>query len=178
MLSKSLDAKLKMLVSKGNDGLPKQAQPISPQMESELWQKKIFSRETGEALTNVVFWYSSKMFVLRAADEYKELEVSQFSIATDERGKFIRYVGRTCKNWQGGLHHRNIEPNDLKIYPKPELGERCAVSLFQYYLSLIPTVGYFSRRPLIGSPARYSVQVVGKNRLALIVKKILSQSRV
>ena len=46
------------------------------------------------------------------------------------------------------------------------------MSLFQYYLSLIPTVGYFYRRPLIGSPARYSVQVVGKNRLALIVKKI------
>ena len=31
-------------------------------------------------------------------------------------------------------------------------------------------VGYFYRRPLIGSPARYSVQVIGKNRLALIVK--------
>ena len=170
MLRKSLDAKLKMLASKGIGGLPKQAQPISPQMESELWQKKIFSRETGEALTNVVFWYSSKMFGLRAADEHKELEVSQFSIATDERGKFIRYVGRTCKNWQGGLNHRNIEPKDLKIYAKPELGERCAVSLFQYYLSLIPTVGYFYRRPLIGSPTRYSVQVIGKNRLALIVK--------
>ena len=44
------------------------------------------------------------------------------------------------------------------------------MSLFQYYLSLIPTVVYFYKRPLIGSPARYSVQVVCKNRLALIVK--------
>ena len=71
MLRKSLDSKLKMLASKGIGGVPKQAQPISPQMENELWQKKIFSRETGEALTNVVFWYGSKMFGLRAADEHK-----------------------------------------------------------------------------------------------------------
>ena len=54
MLRKSY-AKLKMLASKGIGGLPKQAQPISPQMESKLWQEKIFSRETGEALTNVAF---------------------------------------------------------------------------------------------------------------------------
>ena len=55
MLRKSLDAQLKILASKGIGGLPKEAQPISPHMESELWQKKIFSRETGEALTNMFF---------------------------------------------------------------------------------------------------------------------------
>ena len=176
MLRKSLDAKLKLLTSKGIGSQPKQAQPISPEMENKLWQKKIFSRETGEALTNIVFWYSSKMFGLRAADEHRELEVSQFSIATDENGKFIRFLGRTCKNWQGGLHQRNIKPKDLKIYAKPELGERCAVSIFQYYLDLIPSVGRFYRRPLTGSPARYSAQVIGKNKLSLIVRKFCDKA--
>ena len=70
------------------------------------------------------------MFGLRAADKHRELEVSLFSIATDENGKFIRFLGRTCKNWQGDLHQRNIKPKDLKIYAKPELGEKCAVSIF------------------------------------------------
>ena len=56
ILRKCLDAKLKDLTESKKKN--KQAQPIK---EEELWQKK---RETGESLTNVVFWYSCKTFVL------------------------------------------------------------------------------------------------------------------
>lgn len=116
------------------------------------------------------------MFGLRAADEHRELEVSQFSIGSDENGKYLRFLGRTCKNWQGGLHQRKIEPKDLKIYAKTELGERCAVSIFEFYLSLIPSDGPFYRRPLTGTPARYSTQVIGINKLSGIVKKFCDKA--
>ena len=104
LLRKSLDAKLKELTRKGVGCQKKQTQPITPQMEQVLWEKNIFSRQTGEGLTNVVFWYSCKMFGLRAADEHRQLEVSQFTIGTDHTGKYLRFLGRNCKNWQGGLH--------------------------------------------------------------------------
>ncbi len=52
---------------------------------------------------------------------------------------------------------RKIEPKNLKIYSKTELKERCAVNI-QYYLTLIPPEGPFYRRPLPGTPPRYSLQ--------------------
>lgn len=176
LLRKSLDAKLKQLTRKGVGCHKKQAQPITPEMEQVLWDEGIFSRKTGEGLTNAVYWYSSKMFGLRATDEHRQLDVSQFTIGTDQTGKYLRFLGRGCKNWQGGLHQQKIDPKDLKIYAKPELGERCAVSIFEFYLGLIPANGPFYRRPLVGSPPRYSIQVIGVNKLAHIVKNFCEKA--
>ncbi len=90
--------------------------------------------KTSEGLTSAVFWYSSKMFGLRASDEHRRLEVSQFSIGTDDNGRYLHFLGRRSKNYQGGLHQHKIEPKDLKIYSQPELGSRCAVNLYEFYL--------------------------------------------
>ena len=151
-------------------------QPIRADMEQELWGRNVFNIDTTERLTNIVFWYSCKMFGLRAADEHHNLEVSQFTIGTDANGKYLRFVGRNCKNLQGGLMERKIEPKDLKIYSKPELKERCVTSIFEYYLSLIPPEGPFYRRPLPGTPTRYSKQVIGVNKLSNIVKRFCEKA--
>ena len=34
------------------------------------------------------------MFALRAADEHRKLDVSQFTIGTDINGKFLRFTGK------------------------------------------------------------------------------------
>ena len=95
---------MKDLTRRGIGLQTKQAQPITPEMEVIVWQKNIFSRETVKGLPNIVFWYASKMFGLRAADEHHTLECKQFSIQRDEKGDlFLRFSGRTCKNYQGGL---------------------------------------------------------------------------
>ena len=169
-LRKSLDAKMKELTRRGIGSQKRQAQPM------ELWGKKVFNLDTAEGLTNVVFWYSCKMFGLRAADEHRKLEVSQFSIGTDSNGKYLRFLGRSCKNFQGGLTQRKLEPKDLKIYSKPELKEKCATSIFEYYLTLIPPEGPFYRRPLPGTPPRYSKQVIGVNKLSVIVKTFCAKA--
>jgi hypothetical protein len=123
LLRKSLDARMKELTSKGIGCMKKQAQPISPEMENTLWEKEIFSRNTGQGLINIVFWYSSKMFGLRGSDEHRNLDANQFLIQHDESGHYLRFVGKSCKNWQGGLHQRKIQAKDLKVYAKPELEE-------------------------------------------------------
>ena len=104
LLRKSVDARMRELNSAGEGTIKKQAQPITPEMEATLWDKGIFSRETSKGLLNVVFWYSCKLFGLRAADEHRDLKVSQFIIGDNDAGHhYLRYVGKTCKNWQGGL---------------------------------------------------------------------------
>lgn len=65
---------MKELTSKGISCKKKQAQPITPEMENTLWEKENFSRNTGQGLINIVFWYSSKMFGLRGSDEHRNLD--------------------------------------------------------------------------------------------------------
>ena len=77
LLRKSLDARMKELMSKGVGHFWKQAQPITPGMVGILWEKGIFSQETGQGLLNTVFWYGCKMFGLRGGDEPCRLGAEQ-----------------------------------------------------------------------------------------------------
>ena len=129
---------MRELNSAGEGTVKRQAQPITPEMEATLWEKGIFSRETSKGLLNVVFWYSCKLFGLRAADEHRDLKVSQFIIGDNDAGhRYLRYVGKTYKNWQGGLGQKKVKPKDLTIFANPSLGDRCVVSCFELYPSLI-----------------------------------------
>ena len=62
--------------------------------------------------------------------------------------------------------NERLSPKTFKL----ELGERCVVSVFEFYLLLIPCEGPFYRRPLSRSPVRYYAQVIGVNKLNVIVK--------
>ena len=88
----------------------------------------------------------------------------------------MRFKGRSSKNYQGSLQHRRVIPKDLRIYAKPELGDRCVVGCFQLYLSLIPKEGGFYRRALYGSPPRFSSQLVGFHTLEKIVPEFCKQA--
>ncbi len=176
LLRQSLDAKMKELTAKGLGCSKKAAQPILPEMEDELWRKEIFTRKTVKGFINVVYWYSCKMFGLRAADEHRSLVAQQFAIETDHLGKYLHFKGRLWKNWQGGLKHRRVDAKDLTIYAKPELGERCAVDCFEEYLSLIPQVGPFYRRPIESSTPKFSLQVIGVHQLETIVKRFCTDA--
>ena len=117
------------------------------------------------------------MYGLRAADEHRSLDAEQFTIESDENGdRCLRFNGRSCKNFQGGLHQRKVEAKDLKIYADQSLGERCIVSCFERYFSLIPKNGPFYRRPIGDNPPRYSVQAVGINSLKKIVKNFCNEA--
>ena len=71
-----------------------------------------------------------------------------------------------------------MECKDLKVYGNESLGERCIVDVFSTYLSLVPKSGEFYRRPIKGShdPPRFSMQVVGRNKLQTIVKEFCTQA--
>ena len=85
-------------------------------------------------------------------------------------------MGKNCKNWQGGLHQRKIEPKDLKMFAKPELEERCAVSCFSLYLSLISSGGRFDRRSIGDHPPRCSTQAIGVHKLETTVKRFCTKA--
>ena len=121
--------------------------------------------------------HNCKCFGLCGGDEHWNLEVEQYSIGQDEHGRYLRFVGRSSKNYHGGLQHRRVQNKDLRIYSKPEMGNRCVVDLFSEYLSLVPPNGPFYRRPIKNSrPPKFSKQCLGRNTLSTIVKRFCEKA--
>ena len=102
---------------------------IRPEQEDYLWDQGIFGTGNAESMLNTVFWYDCKCFGLSGGDEHRNLEVVQYSIDHDEKGRYLHFVGRLSKNYQGGLQHRRIQNKDLRIYSTPERSDRCIVVL-------------------------------------------------
>ncbi|XP_062585825.1 uncharacterized protein LOC134247485 [Saccostrea cucullata] len=172
-LRKVLDAKMKSLVDRGLGCEIRQADPIWPKDEEKLWQENVFGKENSEQLQHTMFFYSCKLFGLRACDEHHKLQCEQFSIGNDIHGQFIQFVGRASKTYKGGFGQMNLQTKNLKHYCEP--GDRCLAEYFQIYLDALDGAGPFYRRPLPGTsekPVRYGTQVVGINKLKTFMKSI------
>jgi hypothetical protein len=91
--------------------------------------------------------------------------------------QFIQFTARISKNVQGGLKHRNVENQIVKHYEQPQ-NYRCLVKLYSF-LSPIPRVGPFYRKPLIESfisksenkVSRFSAGKIPINKLSTMFKK-------
>ena len=112
---------------------------------------------------------------MRGGDEHRSLVCEQFQIGQDDKGgKFLNFVGRSSKNVQGGLNQRKVSSKNLKIYAKPNEGSRCIVVIYTIFFDLIPKTGPFYRKPLKGSPPKFGSQVIGRNKLAGLMKEMCS----
>ena len=87
-----LDTKMKDLVSKGVGTDAKQADPILPD------------------------YYACKIFGLRGNDEHRQMEPSQFKIGQDAKCKYIHFIGRNNKTFDGGLNHLNLTMKIIRHY--------------------------------------------------------------
>ncbi len=172
----ALDARMKSLTKDGVGTVRKQAEPLTPEQEDTLWSSGIFSLDSGWGLTYAVFWYNCKLFGLRGGDEHRQLQREQFEIGSDGVGRFVRFMGRSCKNVQGGLKQRKVQTKDLRIYARPDLEERCVVDMYNHYFAFIPMTGDFYRKPIGDNPPKYSKQVLGKNKLGTLVKEMCTRA--
>ena len=95
-------------------------------------------------------------------------------------GEGIRYIDRTCKNWQGGLKHKKVTPKDLTHYVD-QSNPRNLVLLYQQYLRATPDEGRFYRRPLAptkNGQIKFGDQPIGKNTLAQYVKRMFDSANI
>lgn len=156
------------LVESEKPHVKKQAEPISNSEEDLLWKNVFqFHEKDSKYLSYCIYFYNSKVFAMRAADEHANLMVNQYSFGESDLGKFIIFQGGTAKNCQGGLFHKSSDKKNIKQYEQPG-NPRCVVKLFRFYLSLIPDSGPFYRRPLAGLSdglPKFSLQKVGRHTL-------------
>ncbi len=158
------DAKLDELRQSSACNELEKEQPAPTEVESKLWEDETFSRSTAPGLTKVVMWYIFKLFGVESAAQHRKLETSQFTFGgtADESGEYLQFTRLKSDTRK----RKQSEPSVVKIPAKPDLREKCAVSCFKYYLSLIPETGYFYRQPRGDSnPAKYSKTRLGIHNL-------------
>ena len=144
---KTLDSKMKDLNRKGIHLHKKQAQPLTLEDEHTLWEKGVFASDTAHGLFNAIYFYTSKIFGLRAADEHSNLNVDQFTVGKNDTGEYVRYKGKVCKNNQGGLSTTGrVQFKDITQYGQVD-NDRCYVKLMKIYLDSIPKEGPFIEGP-------------------------------
>ncbi|CAG2223082.1 unnamed protein product [Mytilus edulis] len=97
---RSLSARMTELTKQGIGTTTKQAEAISEETESTLWEKGLLGSTSSKAIMNTMFFYNSKLFGLRGVDEHRNLSVDQFELGKDQTGSFILFKGRANKTYK------------------------------------------------------------------------------
>ena len=175
----ALDARRKVLFGQGIGTTPKRADPVTKSDEEKLWESDTMSTTSALGLSNGVYFYNCKIFGFRSKDEHVELQVDQYSFGTEDDGRhYLQYNGRLAKTITGKMNCK-ATPRQIRHYAQPS-NPRCVVSLFRTYLSLIPPVGRFYRRPLSNTKGKiaFSVQPIGINKLSGILPQMCTKAGV
>lgn len=177
-IRKCLDARMKELTQRGVGVIRKQAEPVSDEQEALLWEKSSFSMNDAVGLQRAVYFYVCKAFGLRAVDEHRNMQISQFEFGEDDQGKYVLFVGKNNKIYGGGISDRRISPKQIKQYET--ISNPISIyKIVQRYINCLQQNGIhngpFYRRPLKSihfNQPRYSVTPVGVNKLS----KLLSEA--
>ena len=111
-----VDSRMKDLLQRYVGTNTRQADPISKRDEDKLWMKGVFGDTDSKTLQLTIFFYCCKFFGLRAEDEHRNLDCSQFLVSEDSKGPFIRFTGRATKTFKGGLGHMSLTNKKLTQY--------------------------------------------------------------
>jgi len=171
---KVLEAEMRKSTIEGVGVAEKKATVVSEKDEKELWSKGVFGDRTAATLQHTVFFYNSKLFGIRSSAEHKKLDCSQFTIGTNESGKYIEFKGIKSETNGEGLKRRKVDAKTNRHY-----NAGCGiVSFYEKYLDALGNSGLFYRRPLLGSSLHdkpcYTKQPVGVNTLRPLMKKLCS----
>ena len=166
----ALDASMKASTSVGIGLRKKQAEPITVDQETVLWEKGKFGIHSSESLITALYYYNSKLFGLRSRDEHRNLEIKDFQMGQDFTGKFIIYSGRVTKTFKGGITDKKIDPKVVKHYCPEEEHERNPFVFYGKYFEIVSD-GAFYRKPLDGM--KFSKQVIGIHTISNYLPKAM-----
>jgi hypothetical protein len=162
-------------------GPKKQAQIITTEEESSLWECGTLGSDTPDKLLHTMLYLIGLNFALRGGEEHRNLRAgpsSQISVAEDEHGRHLVYREDVSKTMQGGLKHRKVEGKRVLAYANTQNPERCIVRLYETYMLHCPQfprqTDAFYLKPLAKASGDvwYAKQCVGRHKLASVVADI------
>ena len=182
-LQGTLDAYFHKLHSQGVGRQTNHAEILTSEEEEKLWSAGVMSTNTPIGLQNATFFVVGKMFCLRGGQEHRGLQLSQLKRFED---KYV-YYENTSKNRNGSFKQLRVKSKVVPLYPTPDAGERCPVSILDKYISKLPSEAkekdIFYARPLEIIPDNpdkpwYSGVHVGKNTLHAKLKNMCKAAEI
>ena len=175
---KTLDGEMKRLRSLGLGVKCKQAEPITVEEETSLWDKGLLGDHTPQSLLDTMIYLCGVHFALRSGQEHRSLQMTQFELVQPTDGEpYLVYVEKFSKNNAGGLSHRKVQPKQVEHHANTTNPSRCLVKLYEKYISHRPTdvpSNAFYLTPLKKPQGNvwYTKVPVGHNTLSKTVKRL------
>ena len=128
------------------------------------------------------FYMNGKVLCLRERREHKSL----FNFGSDQGGDFVVYTENVSKNRSGTYKKKAGDNKVVKHYANTQIGNRCYVFLLRLYLQKFApkvledpdSVFYWKPRdvvPASDSSPWFMLQVIGRNVLASMVKRVFQE---
>ena len=155
--------------------------PVTMEDEIQLWESGVFNCDTAVGLSNVIFYYSGKLFGFRGFQEHINCQASQFQILEDKEQKrrYILFTPAQRKNAQGGIKGRKYIQEPVRHYEQPDR-QYNLVNIYERYLSLIPTAGPLYRKPLDGldenNNPKFSASTISHNGIKSMLKRFFTEA--
>ena len=175
---KTLDGEMKRLRSLGLGVKRKQAEPITVEEESSLWDHGLLGDHSPQSLLDTMIYLCGVHFALRSGQEHRSLQITQIDLVQPTDGEpYLVYVENFSKNNAGGLSHRKVQPKQVEHHANTANPSRCLVKLYQKYISHRPTdvpSKAFYLTPLKKPQGNvwYTKIPVGHNTLSKTVKRL------
>ena len=178
----ALDASMKTSTELGVGLVIKQAQPVTPEQEVILWEKRLLGDDNPQNLQRALFFLLGINFALRGGKSHRDLTIRNFTVTTDETGRrYLAYTEAVGKTRQGGIKDKKVKTHSARAYELKEANsKRCPVYIFEKYVRLCPQDALekaFYLKPLIKkTPELWYARVpVGHNTLSNMVKSVMEE---
>ena len=129
----ALDHILRLLRQKGIGVERKQAELITQDIETQLWEKGGLGYSNPQSLLNTVFFYNGRNFCLRGVHEHQNLHFPQIQRSTAPN-KYT-YVEFGSKNHTGGINDRS-EGEIVSIVATDS--PHCHIAILDKYFAKVP----------------------------------------
>ena len=130
---------MKDLHKRGIGNAKKQANVISEELEEKLWNENLLCDDSPKKLQNTLIFCLGLNLALRSGQEQRRLRPDMFQICDGVSAQpFLLYSESGSKNNQGGLNHRKVTKNRVKIFANVDNPSRCVVHLYHKFLSFRP----------------------------------------
>ena len=179
LITRSLDAAMKIATRNGVGLQRKHAEIISEEEEKKMWTS-VFGDESPSQLIKTLFYLNGIHFALRGGSEHTELTIDQFE-ATERNGKrCLIYSEKFSKTFSGGLRDMRKSPKKVVHFENVSSdGRKSHIDLFTKFISVRPkrTTRFYLqplKEPKDG--CWFSTRPIGKNSLSKFMKDICSLS--
>lgn len=132
-----MDAEMKSVHATGLTNEKEEKEAVTEEEEKQMWKLQLLGDQTANALLNCVYFYSGKLFGLRA-QEHRKLSLDDIRII--DGNTTIAYYEKTSKTFHGGIADMKKNARTVKHIChgiENEGHKPCLVQIYKLYFSLV-----------------------------------------